>query len=123
MLHLDVVVAGDGDNLQLLLGRRLEGLVFDSQPLHSGPVQLPEQGHDPGLLSGSGRSVNEQMRKVSSLDEMLQVVGLTTVVVELGKLLGAVLVEPESHFRFLEKQDEKVKVGYFSIRRQNLSVT
>lgn len=45
-----------------------DGLVLDAELLHSGPVQLPQQAHDAGLLPRAGRPVDQQVRKVSSVD-------------------------------------------------------
>lgn len=122
-VDLDVVVGRDGDDLQLLFGRRLEVLMFDPQALGAGAVELAEQRHHTSLLAGTGGTVHQQVGEVAwtslcnqisrglwkskkhfwvwwglcHLDEPLQVLSLPFVKVKLGQPLGAVFVKPQSH--------------------------
>ena len=63
-VDLYVVVGGDGDDLQLLLGGRLERLVLDPESLGACPVHLPQQSNHPGLLAGAGGPVHQEVGEI-----------------------------------------------------------
>ena len=48
-------------------GADLEVLVLNTQFVHAGSVQLPQETHDASLLPGAGRAVHQQMREVATL--------------------------------------------------------
>ena len=53
--------------LQSMDSAYYDGLVFDAQLLHPSTVQLAKEAHNSSLLAGSRRTVNKQMREVSTL--------------------------------------------------------
>ena len=43
--HLDMIIRGNSIDINLFLARRVEGLMFESQPFYSRSIQLSQQAH------------------------------------------------------------------------------
>lgn len=66
-INFDVDVRSDRPNLDLLLGRSYDHLLFQSLLVHgSSTKDLPKQALDASLLASTGRSVKQQVRKVTT---------------------------------------------------------
>ena len=93
-----MIIARDGHNLQFLLWRRFKSLMFDPQPLDSSTVQFSEKSHYPSFLSCAWRAVDKQVWEITPSYKLFKMLRLAKMKVKLGKLLGAILIEPKSHF-------------------------
>ena len=72
--------------------------------MHLVAVDLAQEGHDSRLLAGSGRPVEQEVREVLLVRELLQNIAEVLMVVELLELLRSVLVNPEFIHRVLGKE-------------------
>ncbi len=80
------------------LGWRLEGTLVNLELVHTVAEDPLEQRHDTGLLAGPRRAVEEHMGHVARLGNRGELLRQRVMVVELGKVLRAVLVHPQRHY-------------------------
>lgn len=93
---LDVVVGADHVDLDGPLGRGGEGALVEAEALRSRPVDLPEEGHDPRLLPGPGRAVEQEVGEGVRVGRQgLEAGGRLRVVRQLLELGRPVLVYPK----------------------------
>lgn len=63
-----MVIAGNGHNLQFLVGGCGEITVFNAQLLYSRSIQLSQDAHHPCFFTSTRRTIDQQVREVSAMN-------------------------------------------------------
>lgn len=92
-----MIVAAERCQRDFASGGSLERLRDDLDILCARSVELLQDALDPGSLSGAVWTANQEMREVTRVDELRNLLRLQLVIGELRELSRSILVHPESH--------------------------